>query len=74
MMCGNANGSDKISIWIIGRAINSRGVKVLTSFGYIWRANSQAWANMVIMREWLEWFKLRMKGKGGIAVLLLDTF
>ena len=54
MMCGNAYGSDKIPIWIIGRAMNPRAFKNMTkrtSLGCIWRANSTAWNNTVIIRE-----------------------
>ena len=39
---------------------------------HIWRANSTAWNNTVIMREWLEWFNFRMKARGRIVGLLLD--
>ena len=57
MMCGNSDGSDKIPIWIIGRAMNPRAFENInkkTSLGCIWRANCTTWNNTVMMREWLD--------------------
>lgn len=77
LMCGNADGSDKVPIWIIGHAMNPRAFKNInnkTSLGCIWQANSTAENITVIMREWLEWFDFRMKAQRRMVVLLLDNF
>ena len=70
-MCGNADGSEKVPIWLTGKAPNPRAFKNISeaSLGCIWRANSTAWNNTSLIKEWLGLFKRRIRNRGRRVVL-----
>jgi hypothetical protein len=63
----NADGSDKLPIWIIGQAANPRCFRAakanINSLGVEYRYNGTAWMNEIIFEEWLRWFDRRMAGR-----------
>lgn len=74
--CVNADGSDKLQPWFIGRArvpasFGARNINPLT-LGIHWRHNQKAWMNTVLMMEWLRWFDRRCQGRK--VLLLMDNF
>lgn len=73
-MCGNADGSEKTPIWFIGQYENPRCFKGITrdTLGCMYRQNSTAWNNSLIMWEWLLQFQKRVGGRR--VALLLDNF
>src|SRR2546423_1058245 len=74
--CCNADGSDKIPLWIIGASMRPRcfaQARVnINSLNIHWRHNKKAWMTTVIMLEWLSWFDKRMQNRK--VLLLIDGF
>jgi len=74
--CSNADGSDKLHLWIIGSSAQPRCFAKahvsIASLDIIWKSNKKAWMTTVIMTEWLTWFDKRMHGRR--VLLLLDNF
>ena len=72
----NADGSDKLLLWIIGASMKPRcfaAARVnIDSLDMLWRSNKKAWMTTVIMLDWLTWFDKRMQGRR--VLLLLDSF
>src|SRR6185436_11404055 len=75
MICTNFTGSEKLPIWMIGKAKKPRALaKVnIQSLGGVWRWNTKAWANTDIIKEWLEHFYIHI-GPNRKAILLWDNF
>lgn len=74
--CCNADGSDKLPPWFIGkharpRCFGSANIH-LSAFNCVWRHNSKAWMTADIMVEWLQWFAKRVEGRR--VLLLMDNF
>jgi len=78
--CCNADGSDKLPLWIIGKALNPRcfgaGAWCLRGHDCFWRYNQKAWMNTQIMSEWLQWFDRRIAHQDPQrkVLLLMDNF
>jgi DDE superfamily endonuclease/Tc5 transposase DNA-binding domain len=74
--CSNADGSDKIPLWIIGVSKRprcfARARINISSLNAHWRYNKKAWMTTVIMLEWLTWFDKRMQNRK--VLLLIDGF
>ena len=74
--CSNADGSDKLSLLIIGSSLKphcfSRNRINIASINIMWRHNKKAWMTTVIMLEWLTWFDKRIHGRK--ILLLIDGF
>ena len=74
--CSNADGSDKLPLWVIGASAKPRcfaAARVnIDSLDMLWRSNKKAWMTTVIMLDWLTWFDKRMQGRR--VLLLLDSF
>lgn len=70
----NADGSDRVPLWIIGTAANPRCMKNVrqSALRCKYRNNKKAWMNSTIMLEYLEWFDRRMSGRQ--VLLLMDNF
>jgi hypothetical protein len=73
----NADGSEKLPIWFIGKAAQPRcfkadRIKDLRALGGVWRYNQKAWMNSVIFKEFLLDFDRKMEGRS--VLLLMDNF
>lgn len=53
--CVNASGTDRLPIWVIGKAHKPRALRNIniSAIGIRWQWNKNAWMNQIIMREWL---------------------
>ena len=73
-MYSNADRSEKTPVWFIGYYENPQCLKGITrdTLECMYRWNSTAWNNSLVMREWLLWFQKRV-GRRRVA-LLLDNF
>ncbi|KAF2195896.1 DDE-domain-containing protein [Zopfia rhizophila CBS 207.26] len=74
-LCSNADGSDKVPPWLIGKSKVPRcfrGVNV-SAFGVEWRNSTKAWMNADIMAEWLKAFYKHI-GEDVEVILLMDNF
>ena len=74
-LCTNATGTDRLPIWIIGKAKTPRALKnvSISSIGGRWRWNKKAWMNTVIMREWLLEFYIHIRSTREV-LLTMDNF
>ncbi len=72
-VCCNADGSDKLSLLVIGKYENPRYFKNVNrdSFGCKYRSNPKAWMTQVIFLEWLKRFDARMAGRN--VLLIMDN-
>jgi hypothetical protein len=70
----NGTGSEKLPLWIIGKAKDPRCFKNLNrdNLGAIYRFNQTAWMKHDIMIEYLYWFDRKMTGRK--VALLMDNF
>ena len=70
----NATGSRKLPIWFVGKAarplcFRAANIQGLESLGAVWRYNSTAWMDGIIMEEYLRWFDSQMERP---SLLLMD--
>lgn len=70
----NADGSDRLPLWLIGTAKTPRALRGVNfqALGCVWRWNKKAWMRQDIMREWLYAFYRRIPIHKK-ALLLLDN-
>jgi hypothetical protein len=70
----NADGSDRMPLWIIGTAKTPRALRGVNflSLGCVWRWNKKAWMRQDIMENWLRAFYKRIPIHKK-ALLLLDN-
>ena len=74
MLCCNADGSDKLPLWLIGtdhtpRAFDQAGVN-MNALNVVWNADSNTSLQHKTMHDWLRWFDKRMQGRR--VLLFLD--
>ena len=73
--CCNADGSHKLSLWLIGKAAKprcfGRSKIQISSLDITWRHNAKIWINIIIMMKYLQWFDAQMIGWK--VLLLLDN-
>lgn len=74
VFCCNADGSDKLPLWLIGaqqtpREFEMAGINI-NALNCIWKVNDNASLQFTIMRDWLRWFDKRMTGRK--ALLFMD--
>ncbi|CAG8772519.1 23865_t:CDS:2, partial [Dentiscutata erythropus] len=62
-LCANADGTDKIKIFVIGVNRNGLGIK--------YDASHKAWITTILFQKWLKEFDLKMAGRK--IILLLDS-
>ena len=72
----NADGSEKLPIWFIGkakkpRAFTAAGVN-MNHFNMVWRSNEKAWMTGTLFAEYLRWFDNKMANRN--VILLMDNF
>lgn len=75
--CCNADSSDKLPIWFIGKTAKPRcfraaGVNI-AALNCLWKSNGKAWMTSTIIIEWLHWF-LRWIGRERRVLLVMDNF
>jgi hypothetical protein len=73
----NADGSDKLPLWFIGkykqpRCFRRERLQGLCTLGAHWRHNKKAWMNTEIFKEFLRDFDNRFHGRK--VLLLMDNF
>jgi hypothetical protein len=70
----NADGSEKMDVWLIGRYKNPRCFKNVNRslLGIEYRFNTTKWMTGVICAEFLRWFNNKMRGRK--VLLLMDNF
>jgi len=53
--CCNFTGSQRFTLWIIGKAARPYALRNVNieALGIRWRSNKKAWMNTIIMNEWL---------------------
>ncbi|KAF2702388.1 DDE-domain-containing protein [Pleomassaria siparia CBS 279.74] len=76
-LCCNADGSDKLDPWFVGKAKSPRALggednTAIANLPCVYRGNGKAWMTYAIMVEWLRWFDAKMAGRR--VLLLLDSF
>jgi DDE superfamily endonuclease len=71
--CANADGTDKMKPFVIGKYLNPRCFKNINcnSLGIIYEANKKAWMTAVLFQQWLKAFDIKMTGRK--TILLLDN-
>ena len=64
-MCGNADGSDILQPFVIGKAAKPRAFKGKTGgqLGFRYRHNAKAWMTSVLFEEWLDEWNVTLKAK-----------
>jgi len=74
VVCSNASGTDKVPLWVIGHAKSPRAFRNINiqAMAVVWRYNTKAWMNGVIMKEWLDVFYRRIGQRS--VLLLMDNF
>jgi hypothetical protein len=70
----NADGSEKLEPWIIGKSKNPRCFKGINRrhLRLQYRYNKTKWMTGLIIEEYLRWFNNKMRGRK--VLLLLDNF
>ena len=72
----NADGTEKLLPWIIGRAKNPRFFgkdrKNTCGIPLVYHFNKKSWMNGEIFKEYLEWFDAQFSGRK--VLLLMDSF
>jgi len=73
-ICCNADGSNKLPFWIIGKSFHPRYFKNINidNLDYKYHANKNAWMIQNIFKLWLTAFDRRMDGRK--VILLLDNY
>ncbi|KAJ5256574.1 hypothetical protein N7478_012678 [Penicillium angulare] len=58
----NADGSDRMPLWLIGSAKTPRALRTTNfqALGCVWRWGKKAWMRQAIMEEWLRAFYMRI--------------
>lgn len=60
----NATGSDKLPLWVIGKAQRPRAFDAarvnIATLDCRWRSNKKAWNTTIIHEEWLRWLNHRL--------------
>ncbi|KAE8240346.1 hypothetical protein A4X13_0g7846 [Tilletia indica] len=71
--CCNADGSEKVEIWVLGQYQNPRALNKVNRalLGCQYRANKKGWMTGQMFKEWLAWFDDQMEGRK--VCLLLDN-
>jgi DDE superfamily endonuclease/Tc5 transposase DNA-binding domain/Fission yeast centromere protein N-terminal domain len=73
-LTANADGSEKLEPWVIGKSKNPRCLARVNRrlLGIEYRYNNTKWMNSVICDEFLRWFDQLMRGRK--VLLLMDNF
>ncbi len=73
IVCCNANGFDKLPLWIIGKSFRPRCSKNINidNLDYKYHANKNAWMTQNVVKLWLTAFDRRMNGRK--VILFFDN-
>jgi len=71
VICCNADGSEKVPLWIIGKYAKPRCFKNVNMSGLNceYRSNKRAWMTSVIFEEYMRWFDNKMHGRRVLFVV-----
>ncbi|KIJ49861.1 hypothetical protein M422DRAFT_135371, partial [Sphaerobolus stellatus SS14] len=72
----NADGSEKLPLLFIGKAVMPHCFKGKKpqSYGFDYHNNTKAWMTVVIFEQWLKKLDIRMRAEGRKILLLVDNF
>ena len=72
----NADGSDKLPPFIIGKAKKPRAFnkKSAVQLGFYYRSNAKAWMTAHLYQDWLQQWDLELHEKNRTILLLQDNF
>lgn len=72
----NADGSEKLQPFIIGKAARPRAFNKKTGeqLGFYYRNNAKAWMTTYLYQEWIEQWDRELQAKGRRILLLQDNF
>ena len=72
----NANGSEKLPPFVIGKAARPRAFNKKTGdqLGFRYRNNAKAWMTAHLYQEWIQEWDRDLQGKGRKIILLQDNF
>jgi hypothetical protein len=73
--CCNADGSHKLDIFFIAKALRPRafkGIKHIESLGCQWKKTGKGWMNGTVFQEFLDWFKQQVGNRK--VLLLIDGY
>lgn len=75
--CCNADGSDKVPAWFIGKSAKPRCFGAaninINALNCVWKSNGKAWMTGELMIQWLQWFSQRI-GSNRRILLVMDNF
>ena len=72
----NADGSEKLLPFVIGKAAKPRAFnhKTGTQLGFYYQNNAKAWMTGHLYQEWIQQWDQKLKLKGQKILLLQDNF
>ena len=72
----NADGSDKLPPFIIGKAAQPRAFqkKSGTQLGFYYRSNAKAWMTAQLYQDWIQQWDQQLRESGWKILLLQDNF
>lgn len=75
-MCGNADGSDILQPFVIGKSAKPRAFKGKTGaqLGFRYRNNVKAWMTSILFEEWLQEWNRTLKAQSRHILLWVDNF
>jgi hypothetical protein len=75
-LTSNADGSENIVSWFIGKSKNPRCLKGINRkmLRIIYRHNKSKWMTGIICEEYLQWLNNKMRGEGRKVLLIMDNF
>ncbi|XP_022895244.1 CENP-B homolog protein 2-like [Olea europaea var. sylvestris] len=73
VVCCNVDGSDKVSLWVIGKYANLRCFKNMNmnNLNCKYRSNKKAWMIDLFFQDFIGWFDKRMNGRN--VLLTVDN-
>lgn len=75
-LTSNADGSEKMAVWLIGKSKNPQCLKNIDrrNLRVQYRHNKSKWMTGMICEEYLRWLDNKMRGEGRHVLLILDNF
>jgi hypothetical protein len=72
----NADGSERMALWLIGKTKNPRCLKNIDrrNLRVQYRHNKSKWMMGIICEEYLRWLDNKMRGEGRHVLLIMDNF
>jgi hypothetical protein len=75
-LTSNADGSERLEPWVIGKSKNPRALKQISRqhLRITYRYNKTKWMTGIICEEYLQWLNRKMRAQGRRILLLMDNF